>query len=84
MDTALLNRCKELIDRGKGYASQIKYFQESPSYWFSSELTPELQAWIASAANLFRIIATPDTYFHQECERILQDKNLPHPVCRPG
>jgi len=76
MDTALLNRCKELIDRGKGYASQIKYFQESPSYWFSSELTPELQAWIASAANLFRIIATPDTYFHQECERILQDKNL--------
>jgi uncharacterized protein YutE (UPF0331/DUF86 family) len=39
-------------------------------------LTPELQAWIASAANLFRIIATPDTYFHQECERILQDEDL--------
>ena len=76
MDAELKSRCKELIDRGKAYASRLKYFRESPNFWFSSELTPELQAWIASVANLFRIIATPDTYFHQECERVLQDDNL--------
>lgn len=76
MDAELQNRCKELIERGKAYSSRIKYFRSSPNYWFGSELTSELQAWIASVANLLRIIATPDTYFHQECERVLQDEDL--------
>ncbi len=76
MDAELHDRCKELIDRGRGYALRIKYYQGSPGYWFSSELIPELQAWIASVANLFRIIATPDTYFQQECGRLLQDEHL--------
>jgi uncharacterized protein YutE (UPF0331/DUF86 family) len=76
MDAELQKRCQELTDRGKKYSSQIRYFRGSPGYSFSAELTADLQAWIASVANLFRIIATPDTYFHQECERILQDEYL--------
>ncbi len=76
MDLELQNRCKELIQRGKTLASRAKRLQGSQHHYFGSESTPELQAWIASVANLFRIIATPDTYFHQECERILHDEGL--------
>ncbi len=37
---------------------------------------PSLQSWIASAANFFRLCATPDTYFLQEATRIVEDKQL--------
>jgi uncharacterized protein YutE (UPF0331/DUF86 family) len=37
---------------------------------------PDLQAWIASVANLFRLCATPDTYFLQEVNRVCQDEHL--------
>jgi uncharacterized protein YutE (UPF0331/DUF86 family) len=75
MDIDPQNRCKELIQRGKTLISRAKRMQSS-HYYFDTQLTPELQAWVASVANLFRIIATPDTYFHQECERILQDGDM--------
>lgn len=39
-------------------------------------MTPDLQAWIGSTANFFRLTATPDTYFSQECQRIVEDKQL--------
>lgn len=84
MDSELQNRCKELIQRGKTLSSRAKRLRDSSRYYFTSESTPELQAWVASVANLFRIIATPDTYFCQECERILQDggmrKGVPYHV----
>ena len=47
-----------------------------PVYWFNDEEIPALQAWIASAANLFRLCATPDTYFLQEATRIVEDQAL--------
>jgi hypothetical protein len=51
-----------------------------PQYWFRDELLADLQGWMASVANLLRILATPDTYFLQECERILTDEKLRHGV----
>jgi hypothetical protein len=79
MDLELQNRCVELIQRGKTLSSRAKNVQGGHHY-FGSESIPELQAWIASVANLFRIIATTDTYFYQECERILQDQGLRNSV----
>lgn len=76
MDLEIRERCKELIQRGKNFSTRARRVERSGHYYFGVELTPELQAWVASVANLFRIIATPDTYFYQECERILQDQGL--------
>ena len=76
MDIDPQNRCKELIQRGKTLTSRAIRMQNSSHYYFDTQSTPELQAWVASVANLFRIIATPDTYFHQESERILQDADM--------
>ena len=76
MDLELHERCKELIQRGKSLSSKARRMQRAEHYYFGVQLIPELQAWMASVANLFRIIATPDTYFYQECERILQDQGL--------
>ena len=76
MDLELQERCNELIKRGKSFSSRAHRLQRSSHYYFDVELTPELQAWVASVTNLFRVIATPDTYFYQECERINQDRGL--------
>jgi len=74
MDLELQSRCRELIQRGKILISHAKSMQGH--YYFGKESISELQAWVASVANLLRIIATPDTYFYQECERIIQDPDL--------
>ena len=69
-------RCQELIERGRVLVSQIRIYDGRPNYWFRQEDVPSLQAWIASAANFFRLCATPDTYFLQEATRIVEDKHL--------
>lgn len=76
MTTELTNRCEELLARGRELAKRITFYEGKPSYWFRAEHVPELQAWIASIANFFRLISTPDTYFHQECIRIVEDQDL--------
>ncbi len=69
-------RCQDLIERGRLLASKIGHFQGSPAFWFPERDIPELQAWIASTANFFRLCATPDTYFLQESNRIVEDPQL--------
>lgn len=76
MDQNLQTRCIELIEKGKQIIAQIRYYQNSPNYWYRDEETADIQAWIASVGNFFRLTATPDTYFHQECARILDDPDL--------
>ncbi len=69
-------RCAELIDRGNSLAGQIHVYQVRADYWFRTEDVPGLQAWIASAVNLVRLTATPDTHFSQEATRVVEDKQL--------
>lgn len=76
MDPDFQTRCEELIKRGQSLALSIRYFEGQPNFWFPAADVPELQAWIASSANLFRLVATPDTYFFQEATRIVEDKSL--------
>lgn len=76
MDQNLQARCKELLERGKQIIGQIRYYQSGPNYWYRNEETADIQAWIASVSNYFRLTATPDTYYHQECTRILEDSDL--------
>ena len=75
MTPDLDSRCQELIARGQTLAARIGIHQGRPRIWFNSEDVPALQAWIASVANFFRLCATPDTYFIQECLRIVEEKH---------
>ena len=76
MTQDLHDRCVELIARGQALAGEIRIHDGRPNHWFPAEDVPSLQAWIASAANLVRLIAMPDTYFLQEAARIVEDKQL--------
>lgn len=69
-------RCQELIDRGRALTPRIRMYEGRPNHWFQPEDVPPLQAWIASVANFFRLCATPDSYFLQECSRIVEEKSL--------
>jgi hypothetical protein len=76
MDQDLQKRCIELIEEGKQIVGQIGYYESEPEYWYRNSEIAALQAWIASVSNFFRLTATPDTYYHQECARILEDPDL--------
>jgi ribosomal protein S20 len=76
MTADLQLRCDELLAKGRELAKRIPVYEGKPHIWYRAEDVPELQAWIGSAANFFRLIATPDTYFHLECKRVLEDERL--------
>src|SRR5207245_760920 len=76
MNAELENRCKELLDQGKIHATRIPSYRGTQNSWYPADMIGELQAWIASVANLIRVMATPDTYYLQECHRILEHKDL--------
>lgn len=76
MTPDLENRCQELLTRGRVLTAKIGIHAGRPDYWFTADDVPALQAWIASVANLFRMCATPDTYFAQEVTRIVEDRHL--------
>jgi len=76
MTPDLESRCQELIERGRSLACKIRVYEGHPNYWFNPEDVPALQAWIASTANFFRLCATPDTYFLQEANRVVEAKEL--------
>lgn len=76
MPTDFQARCEELLNEGRELAKRIRRYEGKPGFWHHPDDIPALQAWISSTANFFRLIATPDTYFHQECTRIVEDKQL--------
>ena len=76
IDLDLQQRCEELITKGLQLVAQIRYFKGSPHYWYRDEEIADIQSWIASVGNYFRLTASPDTYFYQECNRILEDPDL--------
>jgi hypothetical protein len=76
MTIDLQARCEELLTKGSKLAKRIRFYEGREEYWHQQKDLPELQAWIASVANFFRLIATPDTYFHQECTRVVGNKEL--------
>ena len=76
MEKELKSRCEELIQSGDHIVGKIQFYEGRPSYWYRDEEIAEIQAWIASVSNFFRLTATPDTYYHQECVRIVEDEDL--------
>lgn len=73
----LEERCSELLERGVALSQQIGQHQAGGrEYWFSEEDAPGLHAWIASVANLVHLTATPNSYFAQECSRVVNDPEL--------
>ncbi len=69
-------RCEELLTRGKELAKRIRIYEGRANFWHSDKDIQELRAWIASTANFFRLIATSETFFHQECARAVEDPQL--------
>jgi hypothetical protein len=73
---SLAERGAELLRTGNQWCENITRYRGEPNYWFKGDEGAALQSWIASVANFFRITATPDTYFHQECLRVIEDEHL--------
>jgi len=77
LDTEVAARIDGLIDRGQHLLShrgfQVKY---GSAYWVDTSLIPEVQAWVASTANIISHLAIPGSYFVQETDRITSSDEL--------
>lgn len=67
---------KEIIDRCNFLIKKAKDFSiRSTSYYFSDDLTQEVQKWISSSVNIISIVVPASSYFNKECERIISDEH---------
>ncbi|MDN5088017.1 hypothetical protein [Aliarcobacter butzleri] len=67
---------KEIIDRCNFLIKKAKNFSiKSTSYYFSDDLTQEVQKWISSSVNIISIVVPASSYFNKECERIISDEH---------
>jgi hypothetical protein len=73
----LLQRIDALLIRGSGLTSRRQHDGDyGPTYWVESDLIPDVQAWMTSAANLISLTTSPGSYFLGELERITTSKEL--------
>jgi hypothetical protein len=77
METELLERAKELLERGKRHSAAIKRSDRfGANYWYSDEQIPEIRSWFDSVFNLFRLVTTPDMHFHEQVVEISKNDDL--------
>ena len=69
----IIERCITLIETGNNY---ISYNENNDSYWCRESHMKNLQSWISSSANIIFLTVNQDSYFHKECNKIVNDENL--------
>lgn len=77
MEEELLERARQLLERGKKHSSSIGGSAEyGANYWYSDHQIPEVRSWFDSVFNLFRLITTPDMHYHEQVIEISKDADL--------
>jgi hypothetical protein len=76
-EAQVMERLHDLLQTGRRLLGQRPDHPEhGPEYWVDSELIPETQAWLSSAANLVTLLATPGSYYREELARISRHDDL--------
>ena len=79
METELLERAKQLLERGREHSASITRSDKyGANFWYSKDKLPEIRSWFDSVFNLFRLITTPDMHFHEQVIEISKDDDLKH------
>jgi len=79
MEKELLERAKQLLDRGRQHSSSIRRSGDyGANYWYSNDQIPEIRSWFDSVFNLFRLITTPDMHYHEQVVEVSKDGDLKH------
>ena len=81
MEKELLDRAKELLERGKLHSSSIHRSGDyGADYWYREGKIPEVRSWFDSVFNLFRLITTPDMHYYNQVIETQNDSTLKHGV----
>jgi hypothetical protein len=73
-------RFKALLEEGEQLLERVPRDEFGLEMVVGSDDVPDFQAWLSSSANLISAIAVPDTYFAQECQRVVTHEDLKHTV----
>lgn len=71
MKEAIDQRFNDLIQEGDRLIKAIPWDEGEPSYWVEEHQIAQYQKWLGSSANLLNIVATSDSMFAEESEKIL-------------
>jgi hypothetical protein len=77
MEREILARITALLSSGETLLGQRKHGGEyGPEHWVPYKLLSEAQSWIASVANLVRLVSLPGSFFFEELDRLTKHDDL--------
>ena len=76
MNTQISERFEELICNGEELVKALRI----GDHYAVEERMAEYQAWIMSCANLVKLVAYRDSYFIQECDKLLNNEHLEYGI----
>lgn len=69
-------RFKQLIQAGQQLVARLPRDEHGPKHWVPEDEQPEYNAWLASAANLFRVVAGGGNYYFDASERLINHEHM--------
>lgn len=76
MKDEIEDRFAVLLGQGEHLIQCFPRDKHGIEHWVATADVPTYQAWLASAANLIRLVARPESHFVTECDRLLTDKSM--------
>ena len=80
MEDKIEKRFDALLAQGSDLIGKLPETSRGSAYWIPKEAISVYQAWLGSVANLIRSVVTPDSYFAEECDRIMTHEQMAHGV----
>ena len=71
----IIERCDTLISQRTTFPSR-RYYEGHSNYYYSEEMTQELQKWISSVCNLISLVVPTHNYFYTESVKLASDEHL--------
>jgi uncharacterized protein YutE (UPF0331/DUF86 family) len=76
MEEEIQERFGALLAQGSNIIDKIPRTNRGSVYWIPSEDISVYQAWLGSVANLILNVVAPDSYFAEECKRVMTHEHM--------
>ncbi|HHT9105073.1 MAG TPA: hypothetical protein ACFYD7_04280 [Candidatus Wujingus californicus] len=76
MQDKICERFDELLREGAELVQNLPKDQYGFRPWVGDEEIPKYQSWLSSASNLIRVVTKEDSYFFEECNRLITHEHM--------
>jgi ribosomal protein L12E/L44/L45/RPP1/RPP2 len=80
MQEKISERFNELLRKGVELVQNLPKDPQGSEPWVRNEEIPKYQSWLSSVSNLIRMVTKNDSYFSEECTRLITHEHMSHGI----